>query len=352
MNNLEDEFILDYIKKHFPNSKTENIAEFLGIHECTVRRIAKRNNVVKSEKYIIQLKEKLVKDRRKWYEGNIPDFKPSFLQEQLIFGSILGDGYISKGAARSKNFYYQEHFCKQQLSYRQWKLSKLRNLGFSINGTFLRSPSHPYITDLHPQVYLNGEKVITEEFLSKCTHPIFLASLYLDDGTLNFSYSFNQTKNIVYCHPNIRLCTLNFTPDENELLAIHLNRTFQTSFVVSKNPDGKGSHLTINKEKDVSFFLKTISFYSKEIPSMLYKTNLDAKLQISKKKIQDKYGKTVSITLSSSVRKKPYSKDEVSKIIQMKRSGSTDQEIADELGRTYWSIVYKISEIRKSGLLT
>ncbi|MEQ6377586.1 DNA endonuclease [Bacillaceae bacterium S4-13-58] len=349
---MDDEFLLDYIKKHFPNSKTEDIADFLGIHECTVRRIAKRNNVVKSEKYLNQLKEKLVKDRRKWYEGSIPDFKPSFLQEQLIFGSLLGDGYISKGAARSKNFYYQEHFCKQQLPYRQWKLSKLKNLGFSINGTFLRSPSHPYFTELHPQIYHNGEKILTADFLSKCTHPIFLTSLYLDDGTLGISYHLNKSKKILYCHPTISICTLNLTPMENKLLATHINHTFQTSFVVTNSPYGKGSHLKINREEDVTHFLKIIEKYSKEIPSMLYKTNLEVKLQLLRKKIQNSYGKDISIILSSSERHKPYSSLEVSKIIKMKLSGSTDQEIADELGRTYWSTVYKIGEIRKSGLLT
>ncbi|WP_404454450.1 hypothetical protein [Oceanobacillus kapialis] len=43
-------------------------------------------------------------------------------------GSLLGDGYISKGANRSKNYYYQEHFGESQREYRKWKLNILRDL--------------------------------------------------------------------------------------------------------------------------------------------------------------------------------------------------------------------------------
>lgn len=45
---------------------------------------------------------------------------------------------------------------------------------------------------------------------------------------------------------------------------------------------------------------------------------------------------------------KPYSTEEVEIIIAMKQEGCTDQAIADKLGRTYWAIVYKVRELRKS----
>lgn len=62
---------------------------------------------------------------------------------------MLGDGYISQGAERSKHYYYQEHFGESQREYREWKLKTLASLGFSISGNYLRSKSHPYFNHLY-----------------------------------------------------------------------------------------------------------------------------------------------------------------------------------------------------------
>ncbi|UJL45681.1 hypothetical protein KFZ58_14980 [Virgibacillus sp. NKC19-16] len=43
-----------------------------------------------------------------------------------------------------------------------------------------------------------------------------------------------------------------------------------------------------------------------------------------------------------------YSDDEVQEIIQLKQCGYTDKEIANLIGRSYWSVVYKLSELKKS----
>src|SRR5690606_28637960 len=121
---------------------------------------------------------------------------------------------------------------------------------FTINGNFLQSPSHPYFTELYKQLYNStGEKILTKKFLSRCTHPFFLATLYLDDGSLVLSYTYNESNHTVYCHPSIILYTLNFSKEENQLLANHLNQTFRTNFVVSRHPDGKGHLLKLNKQK-------------------------------------------------------------------------------------------------------
>lgn len=263
----------------------------------------------------------------------------------------MGDGYISKSAQRSVNFYYQEHFGSKQKKYREWKLSYLKDLGFSIKGNYLRSPSHPYFTDLHPLLYKDNVKILTPDFLTRCTHPIFLLSLYLDDGSLILSYSYNKAKKTVYCHPSIVLYTLNLSRKENEMLASHLNSTFEVNFVVSGHPDGNGSLLKINKEREVRDFLKIINPYHHEIESMLYKMDLNENLRMKVDAIKEKYGDNVSIILSSSNRNRLYTQKELNLIIQLKSSGKTDQYIADQSGRSYWSIVYKIRDMRKSGLL-
>lgn len=332
--------------------QTDQVAQKLNLTVSQVRTIASNHNIKKCKKYLNELKDNLTKNRQRWFNDNIPTFKPSFLQEQIIFGSLLGDGYISTGSNRSVNCSYQEHFGESQRKYREWKLSYLNDLGFTINGNYLRSRSHPYFTSLYPNLYQNNIKILTKEFLTKCIHPLFLLTLYLDDGSLIISYQFNKTKNIVYCHPSIVLYTLNFTHDENEILASYLNETFGTHFVTSGHPDGNRTLLKLNKEKEVRYFLNLFSHYKDELNCMAYKMNLEKNIESKLNNIRNRYGKDVTVQVSSSNRRRLYSDTEIDIMIQLKKSGYTDQHIANKLGRTYWSIVYKISELRRNGLLS
>src|SRR5690625_3078851 len=95
--------------------------------------------IKKCPKYLKQQRKNLVKHRRKWFERNTPELKPTFEQEQIIFGSLLGDGYISKGAQRSINYYYQEHLGENQKDYQKWKEEMLKDLHFKISGNYLPS---------------------------------------------------------------------------------------------------------------------------------------------------------------------------------------------------------------------
>lgn len=338
-----------YIKKYFPTTSTKDVAKQLNVSINKVQYIAKHHHIKKCPKYLNQLKKQLIINRRNWYEDSIPNLTPTHYQEQLLFGSILGDGYLSKGAKRSINYYYQEHFSPNQRKYREWKLSQLQNCHFNLKGNYLRSISHPYFNHLHAFFYPNNIKSINKDILSKYTHPVFLASLYLDDGSLIISYSFNKKSNILYCHPSIILYTLNFTYNENKLLADHLNKVFQTNFVVSSHPDRHKSLLKLNKESAVSHLLKTINPIVKNIPSMQYKTDISENIRLKRKYIFEKYGENIKIKISRSERRNEYKREELDKIIQWKNDGYTDKYIANQLNRTYWSVVYKISELRKQG---
>jgi len=120
---------------------------------------------------------------------------------------------------------------------------------------------------------------------------------------------------------------------------------------VSGHPHGHKYLLKINKEKDVRHLLNIIAPYTQEIPSMKYKTSIEENIRLKMEEIQSKYGKDVTIVISSSNRKRAYSALEINRIIELKKAGITDQATADEVGRTYWAIVYKISELRKQDLL-
>lgn len=187
--------------------------------------------------------------------------------------------------------------------------------------------------------------------MKQCTLPIFLTALYLDDGSLTISYSHSKKKNIVYCHPSIILYTLNFTTAENTILASHFNYTFGTNFVVSKHPDGHKSLLKLNKEKEVRHLLKIIEPYVKQIPSMAYKMSIEENIKLKKNHILEKFNKGGNILVSSSNRNRPYKEEEIERMIRLKNDGKTDLEIANQLGKTYWSIVYKLADLRKQKLL-
>jgi len=307
--------------------------------------------IKKCPKYLKQQRKNLVKHRRKWFERNTPELKPTFEQEQIIFGSLLGDGYISKGAQRSINYYYQEHFGENQKDYRKWKEEMLKDLHFKISGNYLRSPSHPYFTKLEHEIYKDNIKILSKDFLNKCTHPLFLTTLYLDDGSLTISYTFNKNKNVVYCHPTITIHTLIFTKKENLKLATHLNKTFKTNFILTRCPDGNKYLLKLNKQSEVEHLLTLIKPYTKNIPSMKYKTDVKENIRKKEKHIFEKFNKDVTIKISSSNQRRRYRKEEIDKLISLKKRGITDQAIADKLNRTYWSIVYKLSELRKAGML-
>ena len=83
---------------------------------------------------------------------------------------------------------------------------------------------------------------------------------------------------------------------------------------------------------------------------MSYKTNWMYRFYIEKQKWNKKYPDYEVLT-SSRERMRPYTTEEIETILTMKRMKQTDQQIADRLGRTYWSIVYKVSELRKEGKL-
>ncbi|WP_404454453.1 hypothetical protein [Oceanobacillus kapialis] len=173
----------------------------------------------------------------------------------------------------------------------------------------------------------------------------------MDDGSLVISYRYNNSKQTLHCYyHSIILYMLNFSPAENQQLANHLNKTFHTNFVVSGHPHGKGSLLKINREEDVRYFFQLIQReLGTTIPSMQYKLSINANIQSKEGYLTEKYGKDIKINMSSSNRNRNYTMEEMDNIIQMKLAGQTDEAIANQLNRTYWSILYKLKELRKEG---
>lgn len=348
---MDKETMIEYLKNHYPHQPTEEIATTLGVTKAHVHRIASRLKIRKNPEFIKELRKKLVTARREWYLSQIPILEPTLLQEQVIYGSLLGDGSLTTWAPRSEHCSYREHFSPKQLPYRRWKEQLLAPLGFHITDSFhLRSYSHPYFTNLYEHFYENGVKVIPKKLLSDMNHPIFLATLYMDDGTLSLSHRYSKKKGIVYVHPAIVLYTQNFKKEENVLLAKHLNETFETHFVLSKRPDGHQYVLKLNKVREVEHFLSIVRPYVSQITNLQYKYDLHYRLRLAQETFEKRYGKRINVVMSSSKRSAPYSKEEITKLTHLKAQGYTDREISEILNRSYWSVVYKLVVLRKKDI--
>ncbi len=116
----------------------------------------------------------------------------SFLQKQLIFGSLLGDGSIVRGK-EDKNYRFSEVHSVKQKEYLLFKYKKLK----SYSGKFIEysrkdggkdvkfsTKAHTCFNEFKKMFYgKNGRKVIKSTTLKNIKHPLALAIWFGDDGS-------------------------------------------------------------------------------------------------------------------------------------------------------------------------
>lgn len=264
----------------------------------------------------------------------------------ILVGSILGDGSLAL-YGRSKNAYFREHFSLNQLEYREWKMLKLSTLSLNIStkgnyGT-LRSNSSEIYTDLYNLFYKDRVKFISMENIKLLTHPIGLACLYLDDGTLIIDSTIRKN-GVRYLFPRINISTFCFSMEENLILINHIKTTFNVEFKLKKMPYGKGYALELNKRDEIQKFILLISPYIIEIPSITYKIDIDKRLITA----NDKFIHSSICPPHNSTNR--YTDKEVNLMIELKNEGKTYKEISQELHRSYDGVVYKLRMLKMSGI--
>lgn len=196
--------------------------------------------------------------------------------EQILIGSILGDGSIGKHG------YYHEVHCEKQKDYILWK-RKIFNKEFKTKTTFRKPQKNgwtkqnqitltiPKKIQTNPEKYLffkeyrklaypNGKKSITNEFIKRIGK-LAIVIWYFDDG------SYNSYKNGIQIHS---LC---FLLEENKMLQRRL-KDFGLNFRIgcchSRKTDYPYYLFCYGKETDN--FLKFIKENAIYIPkSMRYK---------------------------------------------------------------------------------
>lgn len=268
------------------------------------------------------------------------------LCENIIIGGILGDGNLAL-YGRSKNAYYREHGGVNQLNYRIWKCQMLEDIGFKIrfNEEYptLTSKSMPYFTDLYYKFYVNKVKVITEENIKLLTHPIGLAVLFMDDGSLVIDSSYKSNKKYIF--PRISIYTQSFSMEENLLIIKHIKNKFDIEFKLHSTPYGKKYNLEINKRNEIFKFINVIKPYVEVIPDMTYKINI-------KENMDEKYTELVKKGFENVVYSKLkldssfYTLEDEKLIREMISTGISQAEIARNLNKTYYGIVDKIRRMR------
>jgi hypothetical protein len=271
-------------------------------------------------------------------------------QINVLIASILGDGELTKlyKNSRRKNSSYREHYGENQKEYREWKAQFMNGLLYiTPKSHSLRSASNPLFTNLFKLFYYDGrQKTIPYSLLRYCKHALFLAILYMDDGSLSISHRINHNLKKIYLLPHIYLYLQCYTSKDLTVLKNHIKEIFDIELHLASRMDGYGTILKTTSVKESFCFLNTIIEVVQGCPSMFYKTNWDYRLPQETKKWSTIYPE-YEIVVSSSNRWKNYTDGEINKLVFLKKSGLTDKEIATLLGRSYWSVVNKLSELRK-----
>jgi hypothetical protein len=195
--------------------------------------------------------------------------------EQILIGSILGDGSISKSGS------YQESHCEKQKDYIFWKRKILKkefktNIHYYItnkenwskqNQYRLNTQVSPIFKEYRKLFYPNGKKTIPDKFLNKIGK-LAIVVWYFDDG------SYNPIKNGIQIHS---LC---FSLEENQKLQKRLKdfgMNFRIGCIHSKKTKFPYYLFCYGKETDkfLSFIRENAIYIPKSMTYKMGKFNKD-----------------------------------------------------------------------------
>lgn len=332
--------MIEIIKNEYPDSDNEILSNKLGISQNSLRWKASQLGIRKSDVFMKEYYSRLQENKKIKQNQSYKNYEMNNIERNIIIGSLLGDATLSK-YGRSLNACYRENTGISQVEYRKWKADKLKNLDFKINSTGgIYSPSHPIYTELYEMFYPNSLKIITKECLEMLNHPIGLACLFMDDGSLVIN---NYKKlNSITLFPQIFLYSQSFSYEDNILLMEHIKRVFNVQFKLSKRKDGSNCILKISQRNEVHNLLEIISPYVNQIPTMKYKVDVGNKLNDTKEKYIDKYGDKIIKISNTTAIDNTYSLEDEKIIIKMINNGFNYKNIAKKLNRSYYGIYDKI----------
>lgn len=100
-----------------------------------------------------------MKAKEKAYLATIPQVSLTEKEQNIIVGSILGDGSLSF-SPRSRNAHYREHYSYKQREYRIWKMNSIDSIQFRIEkDVHLNHLATPYLQSYIISFITMGEKL-------------------------------------------------------------------------------------------------------------------------------------------------------------------------------------------------
>lgn len=206
------------------------------------------------------------------------DVEPTYLQKQLLIGTLLGDGHIT-----ASNAYAASHSIKQKdyLYHKLEILTTLCNKKVQENSVTVTHQGQPktnttlhctsgtnrYIAELKTIFYKNNRKLFPGEFLLNNLEIEGLAYWYMDDGNFHKKSS--------------RIFTNCFFCLEQCVIKDFLLRKFGIQAKINYNKKHKDYHISFSVKETKKLF-SLIRPHT--IPSMLYKVDYDAYLEWRKNK--------------------------------------------------------------------
>lgn len=244
---------LEFEKLWNQNKSDKEIADYFGVEETTIKSYRtkgqnagkfKRTNNFSEQEHVL-----------------------STLQEQCIYGSLLGDLSIGKPTKKNPNCrLYIVHSQKQEELFMKkveilgefmgaYKLTNLtpdKRTG-KVYATYRgNSKAHPIFNQIRALLYINDVKTITQTFLDKIHSPIALAYWFMDDGTYNG-----------------HIATNGFSTQEVDLLVNWMQLKWNIQCTKQRNQQSTTQYVIYIKQSSRKYFEELIFPYI--IPSMYYK---------------------------------------------------------------------------------
>ncbi|MDG6905031.1 MAG: DUF2116 family Zn-ribbon domain-containing protein [Nitrososphaerota archaeon] len=191
----------------------------------------------------------------------------SQIQEQFLYGGLLGDSYLTKIRKNRINSALSIVHSSAQAEYTMYKYSLMQeftahspttvpNLGWGTELIRLMTLAYPCFTEARLICYPKGKKKVTRRWLDKITSPFALAIWFMDDGSLGRKFG------------EMRIATNGFSLEENLLLINWLSEKWGVKPFVREDTLARGFYLAFHSsERDK--FVGLIREYI--IPSMQYK---------------------------------------------------------------------------------
>ncbi len=175
-------------------------------------------------------------------------------QKDIVFGTLLGDGYLRPTNGNLPNHSYALSLChgEKQLEYLKWKYAEFANFvttkDFAVYAGHFQGNaptysfstiSHPFLNKAHEICYWSkGKKDISQEWLDLLS-PLSIAVWYMDDGSLNRRYHTIVLCTNSFSHTGQQLAVQYFKEKHNIDAVLEPRRNQQTVIRINASQSRK-----------------------------------------------------------------------------------------------------------------